>query len=78
MPSWGEYLCGLVIALLVLLSGCGHTQPERRLSNLATVPGGKSIAVFYVEIEGMPCLYTNAGYGGGGITCDWSQWEGAE
>ena len=34
-----------------------------------------------IEIEGMPCLTvsTDLGdhrYGGVGVTCDWTQWEG--
>ena len=64
----------LVAALVALtLVSC---QPDAEGVEVGTLDQGRiSGDINYVVIDGMPCLVWTSGYKGG-LTCDWTKWEG--
>lgn len=63
------FLVVFVSIALMLLTSCSNGTE-------ATIGEPYYVGLEYFVVDGMPCLQQNTDTGGG-ITCDWSKWEGA-
>lgn len=64
----------LVLLLAIILVSCA-VPPSIRLPTSIGIPSDFS-GINYFVVDGMPCMYVDTGVNEGGISCDWSKWDG--
>lgn len=63
----------MFLVLLVILVSCTSAGTPKDLSN--GIPRDFR-RISYFIVDGMPCMYVDTGYNEGGISCNWSKWDG--